>query len=480
MGPPGPLRSDGCPDMRYNCNRSLASTSGSSVPLSTSCFYSSSGRSSIDSSAACPSSCSTAAPRHSSLQLRAVAENAPARLRADGLPDMRYVANKNYVAERKIEIPLTTASRHNSMAASTSKTTSQRSTIPSERKETPDRFSFPSATSTSYSSHYSSYFFLPVPVSVPSQIHQSELVDGSDHGRRVSDLEDRLRELEISLEKANAKSAVPSGGIKNQQVDKSIPAAFSTGARSRNSVPEKNPTASPSVSSKILNEIDLLQFRLSNIVATTGAVIVNRRRVERITSNYQEPIGRGGFGQVFKGTWGGLQVAVKEIRSPWRCCTVVETRSFAKMIQREVEALSFVRHHNIIELLGISMENEPSDGDASIRVSLICEYANGGTLFEYLDLLDLYPLLPSFRNYSKEDLRVKLNRKRAMRSVVVVENDLPINSPEEPVEEHPQSSRTHSHETRPRSPKRQRNNKAKRDYHQAMFKPRNVLMFKKV
>ena len=33
-----------------------------------------------------------------------------------------------------------------------------------------------------------------------------------------------------------------------------------------------------------------------------------------------------------------------------------------------------------------------------------------------------------------------------MRSVVVVENDLPINSPEEPVEEHPQSSRTHSHE----------------------------------
>ena len=44
-----------------------------------------------------------------------------------------------------------------------------------------------------------------------------------------------------------------------------------------------------------------------------------------------------------------------------------------------------------------------------------------------------------------EDLRVKLNRKRAMRSVVVVvQNDLPINSPEEPVEVS-QSSRTHSH-----------------------------------
>ena len=228
---------------------------------------------------------------------------------------------------------------------------------------------------------------------MPSQIHQSEPVDRLDHGRRVSDLEDRLRvlelqkkvqELEISLEKADAKSAVPSGGIKNQQADKSIPAAIPTGARSRNSVPGKNPTASSSVSSKILNEIDLLQFRLSNIVATTGAVTVSRRRVKRITSNYQEPIGRGGFGQVFKGTWGGLQVAVKEIRSPWRCCTVVETRSFAKMIQREVEALSAVRHHNIIELLGICMENESSDGDASIRVSLIFEYANGGTLFDCL------------------------------------------------------------------------------------------------
>ena len=75
---------------------------------------------------------------------------------------------------------------------------------------------------------------------MPTQIHQSEPVHRLDHGRRVSDLEDRLRvlelqkkvqELEISLEKANAKSAVPSGGIKNQHVDKSIPAAISTGAR---------------------------------------------------------------------------------------------------------------------------------------------------------------------------------------------------------------------------------------------------------
>jgi hypothetical protein len=128
MGPPGPLRSDGCPDMRYSCNRSWASSSGSSVPLSTGGFYSSTGRSSIGGSSACPASSSSTAPRQSSLQLRAVAENAPARLRADGLPDMRYAANKSYVAERNMEIPLTTTSRRNSTAASASKTTSQTST----------------------------------------------------------------------------------------------------------------------------------------------------------------------------------------------------------------------------------------------------------------------------------------------------------------------------------------------------------------
>ncbi|XP_046646897.1 wall-associated receptor kinase-like 20 [Daphnia pulicaria] len=394
MGPPGPLRSDGCPDMRYSCNRSWASSSGSSVPLSTGGFYSSTGRSSIGGSSASPSySSSSSAPRQSSLQLRAVAENAPARLRADGLPDMRYAANKSYVAERNMEIPLTTTSRRNSMAASASKTTSQSST--SGREYVPSRYSATSSTTTSYSNIYASPIYVPVPVSLPSQINQPEPVERLDSQERVSQLEDRLRmlelqkkiqELEISLQEAKAKQAVPSSGLKSQQVviDKSISAAISTGARSRTSVPAKNSSTSSSISSKILNEIDHLQVRLSDVIAPTGAVVVSRRRIEKITDNHQEPIGRGGFGQVFKGTWHGRQVAVKEIRSPWRCSTVVETRSFAKMIQREVEALSAVQHRNIIGLLGLCTDNESSDGEASIRVSLIFEFANGGTLFDCL------------------------------------------------------------------------------------------------
>jgi serine/threonine protein kinase len=116
------------------------------------------------------------------------------------------------------------------------------------------------------------------------------------------------------------------------------------------------------------------------VIASTGAVVVNRRRIGKITDNYQEPIGRGEFGQVFKGTWRERQVA----NPLWRRSTDVEARSFAKMIQREVEALSAVQHRNIIGLLGLCMDNESSDGEASIRVSLIFEFANGGTLFDCL------------------------------------------------------------------------------------------------
>jgi hypothetical protein len=139
-----------------------------------------------------------------------VAENAPARLRADGLPDMRYAANKSYVAERNMEIPLTTTSRRNSMAASASKTTSQSSTSGTGkhllfvcsvifhninlcflgREYVPSRYSATSSTTTSYSNIYASPIYVPVPVSLPSQINQPEPVERLDSKERVSQLED--------------------------------------------------------------------------------------------------------------------------------------------------------------------------------------------------------------------------------------------------------------------------------------------------
>jgi hypothetical protein len=72
---------------------------------------------------------------------------------------------------------------------------------------------------------------------------------------------------------------------------------------------------------------------LSNVIASTGAVVVNRRRI---------------------GIWKDNG----------------EARSFAKMIQREVEALSAVQHRNIIGLLGLCMDNESSEHRLESRSSL--------------------------------------------------------------------------------------------------------------
>ena len=220
--------------------------------------------------------------------------------------------------------------------------------------------------------------YVPVPVSVPSQSRWSEKGDLQDtvaqleDSLRLLELKKKIQDLEKSLQEAKAKEPIPSSAKSTTSS-----ASISTGARSRISVTEKNP-------SKIQTEKDLLQEKLENIIAHTEAVMLSRQQVVKITDNFQQPIGRGGFGQVYKGRWSNLQVAVKEIHSPWRCSSGSETRSFAKMIQREVEALSAVQHPNIIKLLGVCVENESDEGKGSIGVSLIFDFANGGTLFDCL------------------------------------------------------------------------------------------------
>ena len=91
MNPPGPLRRDGCPDMRYSSNRLWAASSGTTVPLTSGGVFSS-----INSNSS-----------SSSLRYTALVENAPQRLRADGNPDMRCKANKEYVANHSLVVPTT-------------------------------------------------------------------------------------------------------------------------------------------------------------------------------------------------------------------------------------------------------------------------------------------------------------------------------------------------------------------------------------
>ena len=155
--------------------------------------------------------------------------------------------------------------------------------------------------------------YVPIPVSVPSQNRRSERDDVQDSvaqledSLRVLQLKKKIQDLEKSLQEAKAKEPIPSSAKSTTSS-----ASISTGARSRISVTEKNP-------SKIQTEKDLLQEKLENIIAHTEAVMLSRQHVVKITDNFQHPIGRGGFGQVYKGRWSNLQVAVKEIHSHWRC-----------------------------------------------------------------------------------------------------------------------------------------------------------------
>ncbi|KAJ8675413.1 hypothetical protein QAD02_011199 [Eretmocerus hayati] len=78
-----------------------------------------------------------------------------------------------------------------------------------------------------------------------------------------------------------------------------------------------------------------------------------------------EIVGKGSFGVVFKGTWRGKPVAVKNINSEG------ERKAFAI----EVRQLSRVNHPNIVKLYGACTKNP---------VCLVMEYAEGGSLYNVL------------------------------------------------------------------------------------------------
>ena len=82
-------------------------------------------------------------------------------------------------------------------------------------------------------------------------------------------------------------------------------------------------------------------------------------------------IGRGTFGVVTLATLHGMQVAVKTIGAS---ATTAEKNMAAAMLQREVKALSFCRHKNIVPLIG-ACSNPPM---------LVLAYAAQGTLRDLL------------------------------------------------------------------------------------------------
>ncbi|EFX87384.1 hypothetical protein DAPPUDRAFT_235698 [Daphnia pulex] len=113
-----------------------------------------------------------------------------------------------------------------------------------KRQYVPSGYSATLSTITSYSNIYASPIYVPVPVSpYPNESNGASGTFGFKRKSfsRMLELQKKIQELEISLQEAKPKQAVPPSGIKSQQVviDKPISAAISTGARSRTlSVPD--------------------------------------------------------------------------------------------------------------------------------------------------------------------------------------------------------------------------------------------------
>ncbi|XP_051849553.1 mitogen-activated protein kinase kinase kinase 21 [Antechinus flavipes] len=82
----------------------------------------------------------------------------------------------------------------------------------------------------------------------------------------------------------------------------------------------------------------------------------------------KELIGAGGFGQVYRATWSGQEVAVKAARRD----PEQDPAAAAESVLREAKLFSMLRHPNIIQLLGVCLQQP--------NLCLVLEFARGGAL----------------------------------------------------------------------------------------------------
>ncbi|XP_070537754.1 uncharacterized protein [Ptychodera flava] len=83
----------------------------------------------------------------------------------------------------------------------------------------------------------------------------------------------------------------------------------------------------------------------------------------------KDEIGRGTFGVVYRGSWAGTYVAVKQIN-------VRNVKLFQNRVKREIEVHSRIRHPNIVQLMAVGTEKN--------QLYIISEYINGANLEEVL------------------------------------------------------------------------------------------------
>ncbi|XP_036610630.1 mitogen-activated protein kinase kinase kinase 21 isoform X2 [Trichosurus vulpecula] len=97
----------------------------------------------------------------------------------------------------------------------------------------------------------------------------------------------------------------------------------------------------------------------------------------------KELIGAGGFGQVYRATWGGQEVAVKAARRD----PEQDPAAAAESVLREAKLFSMLRHPNIIQLLGVCLQQP--------NLCLVLEFARGGALNRALAAAAAAPSAPA-------------------------------------------------------------------------------------
>jgi len=97
--------------------------------------------------------------------------------------------------------------------------------------------------------------------------------------------------------------------------------------------------------------------------------------IKREDITLQEKIGKGEFGDVRLGTYGGKKVAVKELLN----VTSLATQKFLT----EAKVMTSLQHENLVRLLGLVIEEKGSK-DERVKIFLVTEYMGKGSLLEYL------------------------------------------------------------------------------------------------
>jgi len=85
---------------------------------------------------------------------------------------------------------------------------------------------------------------------------------------------------------------------------------------------------------------------------------------------FGERIGKGNFGEVYKGTYLGTDVAIKRL-------FFVDDDFMQKYIEREMDTLTQLNHPNIVQLMGLCIGMDD--------LYIITEYVKGGNLHSKLE-----------------------------------------------------------------------------------------------